>query len=90
MTPDEKWDYVIANEWDENKFRIRLGLFWQTGKNALDDEEKKAIVRALKGSRKAIWDEIKNAKRKPREADWPRIVNDVRVFNKQTYGDKMP
>ena len=90
MTPDEKWDYVIANEWDENKFRIRLGMFWQTGKNALDDEEKKAIVRALKGSRKAIWDEIKNAKRKPREADWPRIVNDVRVFNKQTYGDKMP
>ena len=65
-------------------------MFSQTGKNALEDEEKKAIVRALKSSQKAIWDEIKNRKPKKGESNWPRIVNDIRVFNKQTYGDKMP
>ena len=65
-------------------------MFWQTGKNALDDEEKKAIVRALKGSRKAIWDEIKNAKPKKGDPPWPRISDEVRKLNKATYGDKMP
>ena len=90
MTPDEKWDYTISCLWDENKFRNRLGMFWQTGKNALDDEEKKAIVRALKGSKKTVWDEIKNAKQKKGEPPWPRITQDIRNLNKQTYGDKMP
>ncbi|MBR5080307.1 MAG: type III-B CRISPR module RAMP protein Cmr6 [Victivallales bacterium] len=90
MSPEEKWDYIIANEWDENKFRNRLGMFWQTGKGALDEEEKKAIVRALKVSKKAVWDEIKNAKQKKGEPPWPRIADEVRKLNKTTYGDKMP
>lgn len=90
MTPEEQWDYKIANEWDENKFRIRLGMFWQTGKKALDDEEKKAIVRALKGPKKAVWDEIKNAIPHRGEPPWPRISDEVRKLNKAIYGDKMP
>ena len=91
MSPEEQWDYKIANIWDEEMFRNRLRMFWQTGKNALDDEEKKAIVCALKTSKRAIWDEIKACtKPKKGEPSWPRIVQDIRNLNKQTYGDKMP
>jgi len=88
MTDDEKADWRIAQlNLDQFNQKIR-NFFKEPKKGGPSDEEKKAIVRALRNPRLTEWIEFKAKAAKG--GDPAKSEQAIRTLNKQLHGDKMP
>ena len=60
MTPEQLAEHAVA-QWDDNLFRTRLNSFNHERRKGgpLDDNERLAMVRALRGPRQGLWAEFK-------------------------------
>jgi CRISPR type III-B/RAMP module RAMP protein Cmr6 len=84
MTPDER----IASL-NEAQFENKIRSFWKEPKRGGPaEDEKKAIVNALKGPRLSYWQEFKIKAAKG--GDLAKSEQAVRAHNKQLNADKMP
>jgi CRISPR-associated protein Cmr6 len=84
MTPDER----VANL-TEQQFDTKVRAFWKELKRGgPTEEEKKAIVTALKGPRIDYWKDFKAKAAKG--GDLAKSEQAVRALNKQLNADKMP
>lgn len=87
LTPDQKEDKKIELLSDE-QLGAKLRVFYKDPKKGgPSEEEKKAIIRALRGTRLAIWEAFKQ---KASKGDLATAANAIRTLNKQLNGDKMP
>ncbi len=85
MTPAEIADETVAG-WDSNKFTGRLRDFLKT-KSGPSEEDKKAMVRALRSTRADIWTAFKE---KAQKGDMAKIRDAIFTINKQLGLGKMP
>jgi CRISPR-associated protein Cmr6 len=84
MAPDE----FIASLTGE-QFDAKVRAFWkEPKKGGPSDEEKKAIIAALKEPRRAYWQDLKAKAAKG--GDLAKSEQAIRTLNKQLNGDKMP
>jgi CRISPR type III-B/RAMP module RAMP protein Cmr6 len=84
MTPDE----LIASL-TEQQFDAKVRAYWkEPKKGGPSEEEKKAIISALKNSRIAYWHEFKAKASKG--GDLAKSEQAIRTLNKQLNADKMP
>lgn len=86
MTPEQVAEETVIS-WNDDAFRARLLGFMKT-KGAPSDEEKKAIVRACRGPRAAIWTELKKKAEKGGEP--AKIVAAIYAMRKQLNLGSMP
>lgn len=84
MTPDER----IASL-TEPQFDAKIRAFWKESKRGgPTEDEKKAIIAALKGPRLAYWQDLKTKASKG--GDLAKSEQAIRAHNKQLNADKMP
>jgi CRISPR-associated protein Cmr6 len=84
MTPDE----LIASL-TEPQFDAKVRAYWkEPKKGGPSEEEKKAIITALRGPRIAYWNEFKV--RASKGGDLAKSEQAIRTLNKQLNADKMP
>lgn len=87
MSDEEKADWTIR-QLSPDQFEARLRAFHkEKRKGGPADDEKAAIIRALRGERLSAWTEFKA---KAVKGDLATAANAIRVLNKQLNGDKMP
>ena len=90
MTPEQACDEEISKLTPE-QFLERLGRFCLVkGRQAIEPAEKAALLRALKGPRHEVWEQIRVMKRGKNTPNWPQITNEIFVLHKELYnGEKM-
>jgi len=88
MSEDEKADYQVAQLSDAQFEHKVKSFFKEPKKGGPSETEKKAIVRALRGSRLAFWHEFKAKAAKG--GDLAKSEQAIRTLNKSLSGDKMP
>lgn len=87
MTTGEKADWELK-QLSPAQFAAKLQAFFkEPKKGGPSEEERKAIVRALRGPRLEVWTDFKA---KAIKGDLAKAADAVRALNKQLHGDKMP
>jgi CRISPR type III-B/RAMP module RAMP protein Cmr6 len=86
MAPADRADEDVAG-WPDHLFRIRLENFCRNKGGPAGEDERAAMVRALRGPRAALWDDLKNrAARGPLAA----VVQAIRKLCKDKGWEKLP
>ena len=89
MTPEQILDETVSKMSPE-QFMTRIGQFCLNARPSVSPEEKAALLRALKGSRHEIWEQMRGMKRGKNTPNWPQIVNEIFALHKKLYdGEKM-
>lgn len=87
LTPDQQEDKKIEIL-NDSQFDIKVAAFCkEPKKGGPTEEEKKAIVRTLRGVRLAYWQTFKT---KATKGPLATVDQAIRALNKQLHGDKMP
>ena len=87
MTPEERADWKLA-QLTAAQFSAKLNAFHkEPKKGGPTDEEKPAILRALRGAKLDSWKEFKA---KATKGDLATAAAAIHTLNKQINGDKMP
>lgn len=89
MTDDQKDDLRIEQLTDgafENKVR---NFFKEPKKGGPSDNERRAIIRALRGNRLEFWQKFKQSA-KEKGGDLAKALNEISALNKKLNGEKMP
>jgi CRISPR type III-B/RAMP module RAMP protein Cmr6 len=87
LTDDQKDDFVIGQLTEgafENKVR---NFFKEPKKGGPSENERKAIIRALRGNRLDFWQKFKES---AKSGDPAKALNAIIALNKNLNGDKMP
>ena len=82
LSPEEHDDYLIA-QLDDVQFWNKLHEFARNSSAT----EQSALVRALRGPRRAFWEELKQ---KAKRGHWAQIEQAIRTTCKQNNLGKMP
>ena len=86
MSPTQQEDYKFS-QLSEDQFRTKLEKF--NTPDALSENEKGAVVRALLGTRSPMWEWIKTQILKKKKT-WTQIEPEIRRIAKQHKIGKLP
>jgi hypothetical protein len=87
LSPDQQADWRLA-QLSPNQFDAKVRAFCKDQRRGgPTEEEKKAIVRALRGDQAAYWSQFKG---KATKGELATVDQAIRALNKQLNGDKMP
>jgi len=87
MTPEQKADWKLA-QLTAAQLAAKLNAFHkEPKKGGPAEEERAAIIRALRGLHAPTWAEFKA---KATKGDLATAANAIRALNKELFGDKMP
>jgi CRISPR/Cas system CMR subunit Cmr6 (Cas7 group RAMP superfamily) len=87
LSPDEEADWRLA-QLSPTQFDAKVRAFCKDPRRGgPTEEEKKAIVRALRGDQAAYWSQFKG---KATKGELATVDQAIRALNKQLNGDKMP
>lgn len=85
MTPEARADEEVA-QWKDDKLRDKMRKFHDPRRGP-DEDEKAAVVRALRGNRQALWDAFKTEALK---GELAKAADAIRKTSKEMGWGKMP